>query len=183
MYIGNNFTTGYIQGTSSIQGSVMGLINGAIGNDASATAQFNPILSGNNGGVITNSILSYVQSNFNSSTPLTMSYTYNSDGDRALSSYAGSYVNGSSSVTIAANGQISATYPAPLFIAFDADQMCSISVTVAPTTAMKAVKISGTDDCSRSVSMSFFSLTLSGVSRLVLRLSLANNLSTKAVVF
>jgi hypothetical protein len=189
MYIGNNFTTGYLEGTSSIQGSVLGLTTGVIGNDSLASSQYHPTLSGNNGGVITNRILSFVQSayqtNFsnNTTTPMTMSYTYNTDGDQPLSVYAGTYANGLYSLAITSGGQITATYVNPIYIPYSNSQLCSINVGVAPTTPMKAVVINGTDTCSASVSFSLFHLTLSGVGHMVMRLPMANNTSTPAVVF
>ena len=183
MYIGTNFTTGYLQGTSSIQGSVMGLTTGNIGNDAQATTRYSPYLSGNTGGVITQKIMRYSQSGYSVSTPMTMSFTYNAVGDAPLSSYVGNYVSGASSLNIASNGDISATYPAPLYIPYNNTQTCSITKNVPTSTAMKNVVLSGSDSCATSVAMRFYHLDVSGVGRLVLRLTLANNQSPIAVVF
>ena len=183
MYLGNDFAGGYFSGSSATQGSVLTL-SSTIGVDPLASSTYSAYLSGSDGGVITNKILSYTQPSYNlAKTPMTMSYTYNAFGDQPLSAFVGSYVSGTSSLTIAANGQISATYPAPIYIPYNTTQMCSLTTSVATSTLMKNVVISGTDDCGRTPSMGLYYFTLTGVNHMVLRLSIANNTSQKAIVF
>jgi hypothetical protein len=181
LYLGNDFSGGYFAGSSATQGSILTL-SSVMGVDPLASAPNSASLSGSDGGVITQKILSYTQPNYNlAGTAMSMRYTYNSVGDEPLSSYIGNYVNGTSRMVINANGQITATYPAPLFIPFN--PTCTLSTTVATTTLMKNVVLSGTDSCGSNPSMGLYYFSFSGVGQMVLRLSTANTSSPKAVVF
>lgn len=183
LYIGNDFAGGYFAGSSTTQGSILSL-SSVVGVDPLASAPNSAILRGSDGGVITQKILSYTQPNYNLvGAALSMRYTYNPVGDEPLSSYVGRYVNGTSSLVINSNGQVTATYPAPIFIPNNPTQMCTLSTTVSTATLMKNVVIGGTDSCGGSPAMGLYYFTSSGVGQMVLRLSLANNLSRKAVVF
>lgn len=183
LYLGNDFSGGYFAGSSATQGSILTL-SSVMGVDPLASAPNSAILSGSDGGVITQKILSYTQPNYNLvGTAMSMRYTYNPVGDQPLSAYVGNYVNGTSSLVINSNGQITATYPAPLFIPFNPTQMCTLSTNVATATLMKNVVISGADSCGRNPAMGLYYFTFSGVGQMVLRLSTANNSSPKAVVF
>jgi hypothetical protein len=183
MYLGNDFSGGFFAGSSATQGSVLTL-SSTMGVDPLSTYTYSAYLSGSDGGVITNKILSYTQPSYNlAKASMTMSYTYNTFGDQPLSAFVGNYVSGASSLTIASNGQISATYPAPIYIPYNQTQMCTLTTSVATSTLMKNVVISGTDDCGRTPSMGLYYFTLTGVNHMVLRLSVANNTSQKAIVF
>jgi len=183
MYLGNDFAGGFFAGSSATQGSVLTL-SSVMGVDPLSSNTYSAYLSGSDGGVITDKILSFTQPSYNlAGASMVMSYTYNPVGDQPLSSFVGNYVSGASSLTIASNGQISATYPAPLYIPYNPTQMCSLTTSVATSTLMKNVVISGTDDCGRTPSMGLYYFTLTGVNHMVLRLSVANNTSQKAIVF
>jgi len=186
IYIGDTFSTGYFQGTSSKSGSVLSL-ESTLGVDPLAVSTFVAALTsatGGVGGVITQKILSFTQPLYNlANNSMTMSYTYNAFGDQPLSNFVGNYTNGTSNLTIASNGQMTTTYPAPIFIAFNTNQLCTLTTTVATTTLMKNVTLSGTDSCGIANTMRLYYFTLSGTNHMVLRLFISNNLSQKAVVF
>jgi len=183
MYLGNDFAGGYFAGSSATQGSVLTL-SSTVGVDPLASYLYSASLSGSDGGVITNKILSFTQPRYNlANASMTMSYTYNTAGDSPISNYVGNYVSGTSSLNIASNGQISATYPAPIYIPYNQNQMCTLTTSVATSALMKNVVLSGTDTCNQTPSMGLYYFTLTGVGHMVLRLSIANNTSQKAIVF
>jgi hypothetical protein len=186
IYIGDTFSTGYFQWTSSKSGSVL-YLESSLGVDPLAVSTYVAQLTsatGGVGGVISQKILSFTQPRYNlANNPMDMSFTYNTFGDQPLSSFVGNYVSGTSNLTIASNGQITTTYPAPIYIAYNTNQLCSLTTSVSTSTLMKNVVLSGTDSCGIANNMRLYYFTLSGVNHMVLRLYISNNLSTKAIVF
>ena len=179
LYIGDGFSAGYLTGTSSRSGSVLTLLSTS-GTDTPGTVALTTALGGA-GGVVTQKILTYTQPRYSTASTefMTLNLTYNTAGDQPLSTYVGNYIKGGSNLTIASNGQMTANYPAPTFIAFNPTQMCTLTTTVAPTTLIKNVILSGIDSCGQVAFLRLYYYSQS----MVLRLTVLDSSSPKAVVF
>ena len=183
--IGDDFNGGFLDGSMSIIGSTIGSINlsGAdnlAGNNNVGCYTINSVT----GGVVTDSIFSLQSANGSSYCLLngvSVSMQYNNLGDRTLASFAGTYTNGAKSLTINANGQITAVYTGMNLSsspAFNAGSTCTLSTTIASTTLMKNVVIQGTDSCQIANTIKLYAKQIGGVTKMVMRMrSTANQLT------
>jgi hypothetical protein len=182
IYIGNDFNTGFFNGSGSTQGSVLSL-NSSIGVDPLASSLYSASLQGSNGGVISKKLLNFQQDYYNlAKSKFTMSLVYNSIGDQPVKLFSGIYTKGNYQLSIASDGSITAQY-VDMYVQYSDSNLCVLSATIDPATLMKDVLLQGTDSCGKIKSMRLFYFTYANIGHMVLRLNINNNTDTKAIVF